>query len=144
LIVGATVAVVLVGFFIAGAALVATRGGGNVVCPELNVGAAADIRHTLVSGGPYFQTGGAGCGFWLALVDNDVVAYKAQQPGGCTLKLKRDHWECGNATIAPSDLAKYPVTIQTVNNIDAVIIDLRPTPVPTAPTTTATSSRPRP
>jgi len=144
LIVGATVAVVLVGFFIAGAALVATRGSGNIVCPELNIGAAADIRHTLVSGGPYFQTGGAGCGFWLALVDNDVVAYKAKQPDGCTLKLKRDHWECGNSTIDDRALARYPVTIQSINNIDAVIVDLRPTPAPGAPTTATTSSLPRP
>jgi hypothetical protein len=142
LIVGATVAVLLAGFFIAGAALVATRGGGNVVCNELNVGAASDIRRTLQNGGPYFQTGGAGCGFWLALDDNDIVAYKVKQPSGCTLKLKRDHWECGGVTVPASELVSYPVTIKTLQNIDAVIVDLRP--APEAPTTTRASSPPRP
>ena len=96
----------LVGFFIAGAALVATRGGGNVVCGQLNIGSAADIRNSLETGGPYFQTGGAGCGFWLALDDDDIVAYKAEQPladkSTCTLKCERDHWECGRQTIDPA------------------------------------------
>ncbi len=142
LIVGATVAVLLVGFFIAGAALIATRGGGNIVCNQLNIGAASDVRRTLQSGGPYFQTGGAGCGFWLALDDNDIVAYKVRQPSGCTLKLKRDHWECGNVTVPPADLVSYPVTIKTVGGVDAVIIDL--TPAPAAPTTATASSLPRP
>ncbi len=114
------------------------------MCPELNIGAAADIRHTLVTGGPYFQTGGASCGFWLALVDDNVVAYKAEQPDGCTLKLKRDHWECSGQPIDASALAQYPVSIQTVNDIDAVIVDLLPTPASTEPTTTTTSSRPSP
>jgi hypothetical protein len=137
LIAGATVAVLLVGFGIAGAALVATRGGGNIVCGQLNIGSAADIRQTLESGGPYFQTGGAGCGFWLALVDNDVVAYKAEQPSGCALKLKRDHWECGGRTVAQDTLAAYPVSIKTVAQIDAVIVDLGPTvPSSTTPSTT--------
>jgi len=136
LIVGATLAVLLVGFLIAGAALVATRGKGSLVCPELNIGAAADIRSTLENGGPVFQTGGAGCGFWLALVDNDIVAYKADQPQGCTLKLKRDHWECGGATVAEDTLAQYPVAVRTVSNIDAVFVDLRPNPVASTTTTT--------
>ncbi len=114
------------------------------MCPELNIGAAADIQHTLVTGGPYFQTGGAGCGFWLALVDDNVVAYKAKQPSGCTLKLKRDHWECDGQPIDATSLSQYPVAIQTVNNIDAVIVDLRPTPASTAPTRATTSSLPRP
>jgi hypothetical protein len=142
IIVGATIAVLLAGFFIAGAALVATRGGGNIVCNQLNVGSASDIRRTLQSGGPYFQTGGAGCGFWLALDDNDIVAYKVVQPSGCTLKLKRDHWECSGVTVAQADLVSYPVTIQSVHDVDAVIVDLRPAPA--APTTTAASSLPRP
>lgn len=142
LIVGATVAVLLGGFLIAGAALVATRGANSPVCPALNVGSAADIRRTLENGGPYPQSGGGSCTFWLALVDNDIVAYKAGQPSGCTLKLKRDHWECGGQTVDPATLAQYPVSIQTVHEVDAVIVDLRPSPG--APTTTATSSLPRP
>ena len=114
------------GFLIAGGALVATRGGGNIVCNQLTVGDAGDLRSTLQNGGPYFQTGGASCGFWLAIDDNDIVAYKVKQPDGCTLKLKRDHWECGGATVAASDLAQYPVSFQKIDNKDAVIVDLRP------------------
>jgi len=122
----------MAGFLIAGGALVATRGGKNVVCPQLNIGSVADIRRLLLNGGPVFQTGGASCGFWLALDDGDVVAYKVTQAAGtgtCSLKLKRDHWECGGRVVVPSDLAQYPVQTKTIDNIDAVIVDLRP-PVP--------------
>jgi hypothetical protein len=142
LIVSATVAVLLVGFFIAGAALVATRGSGSVVCGQLNIGSASDVRQKLQDGGPYFQTGGANCGFWLALQDGDIVAYKVEQPDGCTLQLKRDGWKCGNRTkIDATTLAAYPVSIQTFNQTDAVIVDLLPpgvgstTTSPPAPTT---------
>jgi hypothetical protein len=124
----------MAGFLIAGAALVATRGGGNTVCPQLNIGAVADIRRILLNGGPTFQTGGAECGFWLALVDGEVVAYKVTQPldgADCTLKLKRDHWECDGRVISPDDLAQYPVETKTINQIDAVIVDLRPPAPPT-------------
>ncbi|HEY5171800.1 MAG TPA: hypothetical protein VIK54_08755, partial [Acidimicrobiia bacterium] len=96
LIVGATVGVLLAGFLIAGAAFIATRSTGSVVCGQLNIGSATDVRQTLQNGGPYFQTGGAGCGFWLALADGDIVAYKVEQPQTCALKLKGDHWECGS------------------------------------------------
>jgi hypothetical protein len=129
LLAAATVGVLLAGFFIAGAALIATRGSGNVVCGQLDIGSATDIRNTLDNGGPYFQTGGAGCGFWLALADGDIVAYKvtqAQNSQNCSLKLKRDHWECGATTVDPADLAQYPVSIQTVGQTDSVVIDLLP------------------
>lgn len=126
LLVAATVGVLLAGFFIAGAALIATRGSGNVVCGQLDIGSATDIRNTLDNGGPYFQTGGAGCGFWLALSDGDIVAYKVTQAQNCSLKLKRDHWECGGDTVDPADLERYPVSIQTVGQTDSVVIDLLP------------------
>jgi hypothetical protein len=132
LLVAATVAVLMVGFLIAGGILVTTRGGKSTVCPQLNIGAVADIRRILLNGGPTFQTGGAGCGFWLALADGEVVAYKVTQPAGgaeCTLKLKRDHWECDGRVVPPEDLAQYPVETRTIDKIDAVIVDLRP-PVP--------------
>ena len=119
----------MAGFLIAGGILVATRGGKSTACPQLNVGAAADIRRTLENGGPTFQTGGAGCSFWLALADNDIVAYKVKQPSPCTLDLKRDHWECGGGRIDDGDLAQYPLEIRTINQVDVVIVDLRP-PVP--------------
>ena len=144
LIAGATVAVLFVGFLIAGAALIATRGADSPVCPELNIGSAAGIRSGLEQGGPYPQTGGGGCTFWLALADGDIVAYRARQPQGCTVRWRRDHWECGGTRIDAADLAEYPVAIRTVAGIDAVIVDLRVRPAPTAPTTTTTSSPPRP
>jgi hypothetical protein len=125
----------MAGFLIAGGIFVATRGGKSTVCPQLNIGAVAEIRRILVNGGPTFQTGGAGCGFWLALADGEVVAYKVtQRVAGvdCTLKLKRDHWECDGNVVAPDDLARYPAETKTIDKIDALIVDLRP-PVP--PTT---------
>jgi hypothetical protein len=140
LIAAATVGVLLVGLFIFGALLVGTRGSHDITCGQLNIGSAADIRRTLESGGPYFQSGGAGCGFWLALDDNDIVAYKVQQRNAsgstCQLKYKRDHWECNQQTIEPGPLEVYPVSIQTISEIDALIIDLRAN----APSTTTTST----
>ena len=80
--------------------------------------------------GPYFQTGGGDCGFWLALDNGDIVAYKAVQPSGCTLMLKLDHWACGERDRSRRRLAQYPVSIQTVHGVDALIVNLgTPTPV---------------
>jgi hypothetical protein len=124
---GATVAVLLVGFFIAGAILVTTRGGGGIQCGQLNIGLASDVRNNLQNG-PYFQTGGGDCGFWLALANDDIVAYKAVQPSGCTLVLKLDHWVCDSQTVPVSGLAQYPISIQTVNGVDAVIVNLGTVP----------------
>ena len=56
-IVGATVAVLLIGFFIFGAMMMTTRGGSGPQCGQLNIGLASDVRNTLENG-PYFQTGG--------------------------------------------------------------------------------------
>ena len=122
-LVGATIAVLLLGFFIAGAALVTTRGGGGIECGQLNIGLATDIRNTLESG-PYPQTGGGSCTFWLALDNGNIVAYKAIQPSGCTAKWKFDHWVCGDLTKDAADLAQYPVSIQTTHGVDAVIVNL--------------------
>jgi hypothetical protein len=136
LIVSATIAVVLAGLFVAGGILVATRGGGNVVCGRLNLGSATDVRQKLDDGGPYFQTGGAKCGFWLALADGNIVAYKVSQPpDNCDLKLLRDHWGCGSRTLQPADLTQYPVSIQTIGQTDSVFVDLIPPGLEVTPTT---------
>jgi hypothetical protein len=142
LLISATVAVLLAGFFIAGAAFVATRSKNSVVCGVLNIGSATDVRQTLQNGGPYFQTGGAGCGFWLALSDGDIVAYKVEQPQNCKLQLKRDHWQCGSQTVPVDDLAQYGVSIQTVGQTDSVIIDLLPPGVSSTTITTAPANAP--
>jgi hypothetical protein len=44
-LIGATIAVLLLGFFIAGAAIVTTRGGGGSECGQHNIGLATDIRN---------------------------------------------------------------------------------------------------
>ena len=127
LIVSATVAVVLAGLLVGGGMLVATRGGGNIVCSPLNVGSASDIRQKLQSGGPYFQPGGITCGYWLALANGNIVAYKVEQPQNCPLQRKRDHWQCGSHTVNAAELARYPVSIRIVGQTDSVFVDLTPT-----------------
>lgn len=129
LITGATVGVLLVGGMLFLMLWVATSGGSDDqrICGQLNAGSAVGIRQTLDNGGPVFTTGGAGCGFYLALLDGDIVAYKAQQEGpDCTLRLKRDHWECGDKVLADDELEQYPVGIRSVDGNDAVFVDLRP------------------
>jgi hypothetical protein len=142
LLISATVAVLLAGFFIAGGVFIATNSKGSVVCGQLNIGSATNVRQTLQNGGPYFQTGGAGCGFWLALADGNIVAYKVDQPQNCSLQLKRDHWECGSQTVPAEGLARYDVSIQTVGQTDSVIIDLLPPG--SAPSTTTVTNAPSP
>jgi len=134
LLVGATVAVLLVGFFIAGAMIVTTRGGAGPQCGQLKIGLASAVRNSLTNG-PYFQTGGGDCGFWLALDNDDIVAFKAIQPSDCTLNWKRDHWECGGETVPSERLAQYPVNITTQHGIDVVVVNLG-TRAPSGATTT--------
>ena len=130
-LVGATIAVLLLGGFIAGAAIVTTRGSGGHQCGQLDIGLASDIRNNLDGGGPYFVTGGATCSFWLALENGDIVAFQALQPSGCTLKLRLDHWSCGTADVPVARITQYPVSIQTVHNQDALIVNLG-TPEPSS------------
>ncbi len=122
----------MAGFLIAGGILVATRGTKSTVCPELNVGTVAGLRGTLQNGGPFLQTGGGACSFFLALADNDIVAYKVNQPSGCTLKLKRDYWECDGRRVNEGDLSQYPVRVVTIDRTDSVLVDLRPPPTATS------------
>ena len=137
-IVGATVAVLLVGSFIFGAMMMTTRGGSGPTCGQLNIGLATDVRNTLENG-PYFQTGGGRCGFTLALTNDDIVAYKVLQPSGCTALWKFDHWECNGREIAPARLAQYPVSIQTEHGVDTVVVNLG-TPAPSTTTSTVATS----
>ncbi len=125
LIVSATLAVVLAGLFIAGAILVGTRGGRTVACGPLNIGSATDIRHRLEQG-PFFQPGAINCGYWLAIANGNIVAYKVDQPENCPLQRKRDHWKCGSRTPDDTDLAQYPVSIRSVGQTDSVFVDLTP------------------
>jgi hypothetical protein len=127
IIAAATVAVLLAGGLIAAGLLAATRGSRSTVCRPLSVGVASDVRATLDGGGPYLATGGGSCSFWLAIDDGDIVAYKIRQPDGCTLELERgERWVCGGSVLDPVDIDRYPVSIQTVDNVDTVVVDLRP------------------
>ncbi len=136
LIVSATVAVVLAGLLIAGGMLIATSSGSNnPVCGQLNLGKASDVRNRLETQGSSFVTGGASCGFWLALDNGDIVAYRVEQPSGCALNLRDrgTRWVCGGETMDVAHLARYAVSVQTVGTTDAVIVDLR---APESSTTT--------
>jgi hypothetical protein len=138
LIVSATIAVVLAGLLIAGGLLIATSSGSdNPLCGTLNIGKAADIRDRLERQGPGFYTGGADCGFWLALDNGDIVAYRVQQPSGCALNLRDrgTEWVCGGNVVAAADLETYTVNITPVGQIDSVIVELGPPP---GATTTST------
>ena len=56
-LVGATIAVLLLGGFIAGAAIVTTRGSNSMECGQLDIGSASDIRNNLDGGKISFQPG---------------------------------------------------------------------------------------
>jgi hypothetical protein len=143
LIASATVAVVLAGLFIAGAMLVATsRGSKNPVCGQLNLGKASDVRNRLDREGSTFVTGGASCGFWLALDNGDIVAYRVQQPSGCSLNLRDrgTHWVCGDSIVAAASLARYPTHVTTLGTTDALIVDLGPAPGGSSTTPTPTTT----
>ena len=138
LIVSATVAVILAGLFIAGGMLIATSSGSkNPICGQLNVGKASDVQNRVQTQGPSFVTNGANCGFWLALDNGTIVAYRVRQPSGCSLNLRDrgTRWVCGGNDIAAADLQQYKVLYQTVGTTEAVIVDLSP-PDPATTTTT--------
>jgi hypothetical protein len=123
LVAGATVGVVLAGAFIAVALLVAS-GSDRPPCGRLPVGPADTVRTDLERGGAFFQTGGEGCSYWLALADGDIVAYRATQPSGCTLAAGGDTFRCGGEVVDPAELAQYPVSIVERGGVDTVVVDL--------------------
>jgi hypothetical protein len=136
LMLGAAVAIIIAGSLIAIGFVAASNNDSRATCGRLPVGTADGVRSDLESGGPYFQTGGAKCSFWLALDDSgDIVAYAAEQPK-CTLELKRDKFECGGELADVATLEKFPVSIEEHDKIDTVIVDLNPPGVPTSRTPT--------
>jgi hypothetical protein len=136
LMLGAAVAIIIAGSLIAIGFVAASNNDSRATCGRLPVGTADGVRSDLETGGPYFQTGGAACSFYLALNDSgDIVAYAAKQPH-CTLRLKRDKFECGGELVDVATLEKFPVSIEEHDKIDTVIVDLNPR------STTSTSSGP--
>ena len=106
--------------------LAATGSDDSPTCGRLPMGSADDIRNQLENSAPYFRTGGGDCGFWLALDGGDIVAYQLHVPGrDCTVQYKKDGFRCGDEPIATSELATYPTTIETVDDVDTLVVDLR-------------------
>jgi hypothetical protein len=142
LMLAATAAVLIAGFVIAAGILVATNTGDRVSCGRLPIGDADSIREDLEQGGPFFQTGGADCSFWLALDEGDIVAYRTEQAGGCTLNISRESFVCGSEPVDVATLARFPVAIETRDEVDTVIVDLtdRPTPSSSSPSSSSPSS----
>jgi hypothetical protein len=104
----------------------ATSSDDTPTCGRLPMGSVDDIRNQLENSAPYFRTGGGDCGFWLALDGGDIVAYQLHVPGrDCTVRYEGDGFHCGNEPIATSDLETYPTTIETVDNVDSLVVDLR-------------------
>ncbi|GIU85589.1 MAG: hypothetical protein KatS3mg009_0104 [Acidimicrobiia bacterium] len=122
-----TAVVVGLGLFVAAALLVATGDDDAVECGSIGLGSAEAVRQEL-EGGPVYRTGGGRCGFWLGLEEGDVVAYRAEQPDGCTLRVEARRFTCGGTVRDPADLAQYPVRIVTRDDVDALVVDLEPVP----------------
>ena len=77
----------------------------------------------------------------MSLDDGDIVAYKVEQPDGCTLNVSREKFVCGDQPADLATLAQYPVSIETIDDVDTVLVDLTDRPVSTTapPTSTSTS-----
>jgi hypothetical protein len=136
----AVVAVLLVGALITAVLWFGSRGSDNPTCGSLNIGSADGIRADLEREGASFYTGGGDCGFWLAIEDGEIVAYRVVQPGGCTLTLRSgQRWACDDESRDPDELARYDVSIENIDDIEAIIVDLTPGRSDTT-STTATST----
>lgn len=125
-IVAATLAVLAFGGLIFAGVFFSTRGGKSPQCGQLSLGSADSVRREITdAGGPWFQTGGGSCSFWLALNGGQIVAYKLHIPDrDCTVTWNGS-FHCGGEVVAESELAQYPVSIVSKDGIDEVLIDLR-------------------
>ena len=121
----ATAAVLFTGLVIAAFIYAAVNTSTDqAVCGRLPVGALTGIADD-VAQGPFFQTGGGSCSFWLATDDEgEIVAYKLNQPDGCELNVERGDFVCDEIVMDPVDLEQYPVTIEDIDGVDTVIVDL--------------------
>ena len=102
----------LVGGFVIGAMTVRRRQRRRIGSSAAGStsGSPTDMRDDL-DHGPYFQTGGGRCGFWLALENGDIVAYKVEQPVGLHAQRQRekfDRWECDRPRISPQRSRSTP------------------------------------
>src|SRR5262249_54936268 len=103
-IVAATLAVLAFGGLIFAGIYFSTRGGKSPQCGQLSLGSAESVRREITdAGGPWFQTGGGSCSFWLALNGGQIVAYKLHIPGrDCTVTWSGSY-RCGGEVVAESE-----------------------------------------
>jgi hypothetical protein len=127
--------VVAAGGLIAAGLLTAMGGSDAPTCGRLPLGAADSFREQL-EGGPQFRTGGGECGFYLALDGGEIVAYKLTLEGrDCTVRYESERFWCDDEPVPSADLEQYETTIETIDDVDTLVVDLRP-PEARAPRTT--------
>lgn len=125
--VAVALAVIVAGVAVmAGLIWISGRGGGSACDGPVNLGDAANLRETVVAE-PVFQAVSSRCRLWLTVdAKGDLVAYKATLPGrDCDVRwdIGRESWQCGDEEIAPVDLARWPLTIDTSSARPTVVID---------------------
>jgi hypothetical protein len=106
--------------------LASIRGGDAPECSRLAIGPADSIREDLAAG-PEFRTGGGGCSFFLSLDGGDIVAYSTRiDERDCTVTYRDAAYFCDGQQVGTDELTQYPTAIETIDGIDALIVDLRP------------------
>jgi hypothetical protein len=81
----------------------------------------------------------------MSLEEGDIVAYKVKQADGCTLNVSREQFVCDDVPIDVTTLDQYPVSIETIDDIDTVLVDLteRSDTSTSSSSSTTTTTRPR-
>ena len=123
----ATVGVLLAGFFIAGAAFIATRSTGSVVCGQLNIGSATDIRQHAPERRSVLPDRRRRLRLLARARQRQHRRLQGRAAAG--LHAEAQARPLGVRRRRPShaaDLAQYPVSIQTVGQTDSVVVDLLP------------------
>jgi hypothetical protein len=95
-------------------------------CGRLTMGSAESLR-TELANGPLIRSGGGQCAFYLALEGGDFVAYQQRDTErDCTVRFRDDRYFCGDEPVASADLPTYPTSIETIDAVDTLVVDLRP------------------
>jgi hypothetical protein len=117
--------VLVAGGLIAVGLLTAMGSSDAPTCGRLPLGSAESLR-TELQNGPLIRSGGGQCAFYLALDGGDFVAYRQRDPDrDCTVHFRDDRYWCDDEPVASADLATYPTTIESVDGVDTVVVDLR-------------------
>jgi hypothetical protein len=118
-------AVLMCGFFIAGAILFLTKGDAPGRCGKVNAGSLSDlVPRAAIS--PTFVAFGGNCQYWLAQRDGRLVAIK---PSISALDCRVDwqpgpnHFFCGDRQVSFSQLEYYPTSLGTGQFKGSLIVD---------------------